>query len=44
MVADFGIRMKDFALLDHADKNDAQIFYVAYEVATDILDILNAMK
>ena len=44
MVADFGIRMKDFALLDHADKNDAQIFYVAYEVVTDILDILNAMK
>ena len=44
MVADFGIRMNDFALLDHADKNDAQIFYVAYEVATDILDILNAMK
>lgn len=44
MVADFGIKMKGFALLDHADKNDAQIFYVAYEVATDILDILNAMK
>lgn len=44
IVADFGIKMKDFASLDHDDKNDAQIFYVAYEVATDILDILNAMK
>lgn len=44
MVTDFSIKMKDFALLDHADKDDAQIFYVTYEVATDILDILNAMK
>ena len=30
--------------MDHDNKNDAQIFSVAYEVATDILDILNAMK
>lgn len=44
MVADFSIKMKDFASLDHDDKSDAQIFSVAYEVATDILDILNAMK
>ncbi len=44
MVTDFSMKMRDFALLDHDDKNDAQIFYVAYEVATDILDILNAMK
>lgn len=44
MVADFSVKMKDFASLDHADKKDAQIFSVAYEVATDILDILNAMK
>jgi len=44
MVADFGIKMRDFASLDHDDKRDAQIFYIAYEVATDILDILNAMK
>lgn len=44
LVADFSIKMKDFAMLNHTDKNDAQIFYVAYEVATDILDILNAMK
>lgn len=44
IVANFGTKMKDFASFDHTDKDDAQIFYVAYEVATDILDILNAMK
>lgn len=44
MVTDFSIKMRNYALMDHADKNDARIFYVAYEVATDILDILNAMK
>ncbi len=38
------MKMKDFALLDHDVKDDAQIFSVAYEVTTDILDILNAMK
>lgn len=43
-VTDFGIKMKSFAIMDHDDKNDAQIFSVAYEVTTDILDILNAMK
>lgn len=44
VVADFSIKMKNFALMDHDDKDDARIFYVAYEVGTDILDILNAMK
>ena len=43
-VADFSIKMKSFAIMDHDNKNDAQIFSLAYEVATDILDILNAMK
>ena len=44
VVSDFSIKMKNFALMDHDDKDDARIFYVAYEVGTDILDILNAMK
>lgn len=43
-VAGFAIKMKKFASLSHSDHSDAQIFSVAYEVATDILDILNAMK
>ena len=44
VISDFSIKMKNFALMDHDDKDDARIFYVAYEVGTDILDILNAMK
>ncbi len=44
VISDFSVKMKNFASLDHDVKDDAQIFFVAYEVATDILDILNAMK
>ena len=44
VVSNFSTKMKNFASMDHDDKEDAQIFSVAYEVATDILDILNAMK
>ncbi len=44
VISDFSVKMKNFASLDHDVKDDAQIFAVAYKVATDILDILNAMK
>ena len=37
-------RQDEYSGIDHDDRNDSFIFYVAHEVATDILDILRAMN
>lgn len=44
VVTDFAQRTDEWAKTDHYDRNDSFIFYVAHDVATDILDILRAMN
>lgn len=43
-VAEFASKMDKFAKVDHSDKDDNFIFFVAHDVAIDILDVLIAME
>lgn len=40
----FSRKVYRFSRIDHADKDDGLIFATAYDVATDIIDILRAME
>lgn len=44
VVKDFVRKTDEYSGIDHDDRNDSFIFYVAHDVATDILDILRAMN
>lgn len=44
VVEDFEHKTDEYSGVDHDDRNDSFIFYVAHDVATDILDILRAMN
>lgn len=44
VVKDFVRKTDDFSGIEHDNRNDSFIFYVAHDVATDILDILRAMN
>jgi len=44
IVDEFARKTDEWAKMDHYDRNDGLIFYVAHDVATDILDILRAMN
>lgn len=44
VVEDFVQKTDEYSGIDHDDRNDSFIFYIAHDVATDILDILRAMN
>lgn len=44
IVEDFVRKMDEYSGVEHDNRNDSFIFYVAHDVATDILDILRAMN
>lgn len=44
IVEDYVRKTDAWAKMDHYDRNDGFIFYVAHDVATDVLDILRAMN
>ncbi|QJU22528.1 hypothetical protein HLY09_25690 [Enterocloster bolteae] len=44
IISDFATKTREFSMKDHADKRDRQIFNVAYEIATDILEITRCLK
>ncbi|MCM1090083.1 MAG: hypothetical protein NC413_04515 [Muribaculum sp.] len=44
VISDFVIKTREFSSKDHGDKEDRQIFSVAYEMATDILEITRCLK
>lgn len=44
IISDFAIKARNFAIKDHSDKGDRQIFDIAYEMATDLLEIMRDLK
>lgn len=44
VVEDLVRKTDEYSGVEHDDRNDSFIFYVAHDVATDILDILRAMN
>lgn len=44
VVENFAQKTNEWSKMDHYNLNDGFIFYVAHDVATDILDILRAMN
>lgn len=44
VVEEFVRKTDEYSGIEHDDRNDSFIFYVAHDVATDILDILRAMN
>lgn len=44
VVEDFVRKTGEYSGVDHDDRNDSFIFFVAHSVATDIWDILRAMN
>lgn len=44
IISDFAVKTGKFSAKDYRDKEDRQIFSVAYEMATDILEITRCLE
>ena len=44
VISDFVIKTREFSSKDYEDKEDRQIFSIAYEMATDILEITRCLN
>lgn len=44
VISDFVIKAREFSSKDYEDKEDRQIFGIAYEMATDILEIIRCLN